>query len=543
MKGELIMLEKLIKREFYLERHRKAPLLKEREQYLEMLSQKGYTNKSLRQITHQLYWVVQLLPLENAGIVLDDNMLNKAVEQWSQSQVDVTIKGQILTARQRRFRNCATRFLESFGFIKLSPETATIFHQLYSRGRFLRQHTTAPLLKERIHYLQYWESMGAKKSTLRRISEYLLTIIEYLDFSYLRKVTENEINIAADKWASRSKKLPNGIAYSKSAKRRFKSYATQWLQMLEALEIPLQASFPWQDLLEQYGQYQIEERGLSAKTVAHNYCILKEFLEEVASILSKFSELTPQIIDYVFLRKVNKKVYSRETIKRYVLSVKSFLRYVGARNLCNENLPDCIQGPRTYAHSFLPISPSWDNIEKIVRDCKTDYPTDIRDYAILQLLVVYGLRSSEVSNLRLRDIDWREERINIRRAKKASPQTFPLIKSVGDAILNYIKFVRPKDCSLEYVFLNMRSPYAPLSVCGMHSLVNKRIKPLNLKIPHKGPHCLRHANATHLVNSGFSMESISTQLGHKNLESTRIYAKVDLSMLSKVAEIDWEGIL
>lgn len=535
------MLEILIKREFYLERHRKAPLLKEREQYLEMLSQKGYTNKSLRQIAHQLYWVVQLLPLENAGVVLDDNMLNKSVEQWSQSQVDITIKGQILTARQRRFRNCATRFLESFGFIKLSPET--IFHQLYSRGRFLRQHTTAPLLKERVHYLQYWESMGAKKSTLRRISQYLLTIIEYLDFSYLRKVTENEINIAADKWASRSKDLPNGIVYSKSAKRRFKFYATQWLQMSEALEIPLQAPFPWQDLLEQYGQYQLEERGFSPKTVAHNYCILKEFLEEVASILSKFSELTPQIIDYVFLRKVNKKVYSRETIKRYVLSVKSFLRYVGARNLCNENLPDCIQGPRTYAHSFLPISPSWDNIEKIVRDCKTDNPTDIRDYAILQLLVVYGLRSSEVSNLRLRDIDWREERINIRRAKKASPQTFPLIKSVGDAILNYIKLVRPKDCSLEYVFLNMRSPYAPLSVCGMHSLVNKRIKPLNLKIPHKGPHCLRHANAIHLVNSGFSMESISTQLGHKNLESTRIYAKVDLSMLSKVAEIDWEGIL
>lgn len=55
MKGELIMLEKLIKREFYLERHRKAPLLKEREQYLEMLSQKGYTNKSLQQIAHQLY--------------------------------------------------------------------------------------------------------------------------------------------------------------------------------------------------------------------------------------------------------------------------------------------------------------------------------------------------------------------------------------------------------------------------------------------------------------------------------------------------------
>ena len=219
------------------------------------------------------------------------------------------------------------------------------------------------------------------------------------------------------------------------------------------------------------------------------------------------------------------------------------MRYAEERNLCKKDLSDCIQSPRTYKHSFLPTSPSWDNIEKIVRECKTTNPTDIRDFAILQLLVVYGLRSSEVSNLRLKDIDWREELIHIRRAKKAIPQTFPLIKSVGEAILDYIKHVRPKDCNLEYVFLNIRSPYAPLATCGMHRLVNKRLKPLALNIPHQGPHCLRHANATHLINLGFPMEAISAQLGHKNPESTRIYAKVDLSMLGKVAEIDWEDIL
>lgn len=539
------MLEKLIKRKFYLERHQEAPLLKEREQYLEMLAKEGYANKSLRQIANHLYWVVQLLPLDDTKEKIDFQLLNKAVEQWSRSDTNFTMRGQILTSGQRRFRNCAIKFLRFFGLFseKIPEESVPLFGRLYTRGNFLRQHTTAPLLEERVRYLQYWESVGAKKSTLRRISEYLLTIMEYLDFSCLRKVTEDEINIAADKWASRSKELPNGIVYSKSAKRRFKSYATQWLQMLGALEIPFQAPFPWQDLLEQYSRYQLEEKGFSARTVIHNHSILKEFLEDVNNVLSDLSELTPQIIDSIFLRKTNKKAYSRETIKGYVLSVKSFLRYAKDRNLCKENLPDCIQGPRIYAHSFLPVSPSWDIIEKIVRDCKTDYPTDIRDYAVLQLLVVYGLRSSEVSNLRLSDIDWREERIHIRRAKKARPQTFPLIKSVGESILDYIKLVRPQNCPLEYVFLNMRSPYAPLSTCGIHRIVNKRLKPLALNIPHQGPHCLRHANATHLINLGFPIEAISIQLGHKNTESTRIYAKVDLSMLCKVAEMDWEDIL
>lgn len=538
------MLEKLIKRKFYLNRHLCVPLLHERKEYLKMLSDKGYSMKSLKEKTHHLYWIVQLLPLEQVGVEISSQSLDNMVEKWSNLEVNNSIRGQILSKDQKRFRKNAIDFLQNIGVqIELLEFSTPLFCELYTRGSFLRYHSTAPLLKERTQHLQYWKDLGAKSSTLRRISEYLLTIIEYLNFSSLRKVTEDEINIAADKWASRNKDLPNGIVYSKSARRRFKSYAIQWFQMLGSLDIPLQEPFPWQNLVEKYGKYQLEERGLSTKTVAYDYRILKEFLGEVSNLLSDFSELTPQIIDYVLLQKAGKKAYSRETIKGYTLSVKSFLRYAGERNLCKEDLFACIQSPRTYKHSFLPTSPSWDNVEKIVRECKTNNPTDIRDYAILQLLVVYGLRSSEVSNLRLKDIDWREELIHIKRAKKATPQTFPLIKSVGEAILDYIKLVRPKDCHLEYVFLNMRSPYAPLATCGMHRLVNKRLKPLALDIPHQGPHCLRHANATHLINSGFPMEAISAQLGHKNPESTRVYAKVDLSMLCKVAEMDWEDIL
>ena len=538
------MLEKLIKRKFYLDRHLHVPLLHEREKYLKMLSDKGYSMKTLRGKVHHLYWIVQILPLEQENVEISSQSLDNMVEIWSNLEVNNSIRGQVLSKIQKRFRLTAIDFLQNIGVkVELLEFSSPLFCELYTRGSFLRYHSTAPLLNERIQYLQYWKDLGAKNSTLRRISEYLLTIMEYLEFPSLRKVTEKEIDIAADKWASRNKDLPNGIVYSKSAKRRFKSYAIQWLQMLGSLEIPPQAPFLWQNLLEQYGRYQLEEKGLSAKTIAHDYCILKEFLGEVANVLSNFSELTPQIIDHTFLQKMNKRVYSRETIRSYVLSVKSFLRYAENRNLCKDRLSDCIQGPRIYKHSFLPTSPSWDNIEKIVRECKTDKPTDIRDYAILQLLVVYGLRSSEVSNLRLKDINWREELIHIKRAKRATPQTFPLIKSIGEAILDYIKLVRPKDCRLEYVFLNMRSPYAPLATCGMHRLVNKRLKPLALNIPHQGPHCLRHANATHLINLGFPMEAISAQLGHKNPESTRIYAKIDLSMLCKVAEMDWEDIL
>jgi len=174
---------------------------------------------------------------------------------------------------------------------------------------------------------------------------------------------------------------------------------------------------------------------------------------------------------------------------------------------------------------------------------RTDYPTDVRDYAILLLLSVYGMRRSEVARLNLKDINWENEQLYLRRAKRSKPQVFPLSKIVGEAILHYLKEVRPKHCKLTELFIARRSPYQALTAGAIYAIVNRRLKPLNLPVKHHGPHALRHACATHLINEGFSLKEISDHLGHQQLETTRIYAKVDLINLRKVAEQKWEGVL
>jgi integrase len=143
----------------------------------------------------------------------------------------------------------------------------------------------------------------------------------------------------------------------------------------------------------------------------------------------------------------------------------------------------------------------------------------------------------------LKNIDWNKECIRIQRAKNENVQVFPLVQSVGEAIIRYLKNVRPNSCGLQEIFVCCRAPYRPILPGSIHTIVHNRLKPLNLNIRHHGAHALRHGCATRLINEGFTMEQISSHLGHKQRASTLIYAKVDLPNLRKVADMDWSVIL
>jgi site-specific recombinase XerD len=87
------------------------------------------------------------------------------------------------------------------------------------------------------------------------------------------------------------------------------------------------------------------------------------------------------------------------------------------------------------------------------------------------------------------------------------------------------------------------TPYRPLTSSAIFQIVSKRLKPLKLNLKHHGPHALRHACATRLINEGISLKEISDHLGHRSMESSRIYAKVDLSQLRKVADFEIGDLL
>lgn len=191
---------------------------------------------------------------------------------------------------------------------------------------------------------------------------------------------------------------------------------------------------------------------------------------------------------------------------------------------------------------MLPVGPSWEEAQRLLATTEGDQPKNIRDRAILMLLLIYGLRSGEVCALRLEDLDWERELINVPRGKQRSTQCYPLTSTVGEAILRYLKEARPRSTHRE-IFLSMRAPIHPLVPESLYRVVRNRLRPLDDSLRHYGPHMLRHTCATHLLAEGYSLKEIGDHLGHRDPEATRIYAKVDVSGLRQVADFSLKGVL
>ncbi len=142
----------------------------------------------------------------------------------------------------------------------------------------------------------------------------------------------------------------------------------------------------------------------------------------------------------------------------------------------------------------------------------------------------------------LEDFDWKYEVLNVPHGKRKKPRTYPLCRPVGDGVLGYLCEVRPRTEYRE-VFLTRIAPIKPLEPCAVGEMVKKRLHALGLTLPHYGSHVLRHACATHLLSQGLTLKEIGDHLGHRSAETTRIYAKVDLTALRAVGDFGLEDLL
>ncbi|MCL5261169.1 MAG: tyrosine-type recombinase/integrase [Gammaproteobacteria bacterium] len=537
------MFEKLNKRLFYRKIHLEAPLLRERIAYLRNLEKRKRSYHYLKVVATYLLLVVQHLDLkENKQVPITE--IDKAADGWIKHKYKHPRKN-IASAKYLKslFVMFATKWLTDIGRLKY-PSEVGILYKLYSRYHFLHKHLTAPMLQERLKYLQYWKDNGAIPLTLKRISAYLLLIIDYLNLENKKIVTVAEIEKAAEKWAiAENQHWRKPGEYSKFAKQRFIADATRWLKMINRLEEVKPEEIKFVKELSGYINYMRHEQGLSERTILSRDFHLKNFLTLVSKVTDKLNKLDCLMIDGIIEHKQKIDNYARVSIQDYTSIIRSFIRYAEHKKWCRRGLAASIKTSRVYKHASLPYGPSWEDVKKVLAKTEGKHPTSIRDRAIIMLLAVYGLRCSEVVNLKLDNLDWKNELLHITRAKEGKPQLFPLSKTVGNAILRYIREVRQNNCCQRNVFICRRAPFRPLSTAGVYMIVKSRWHGLNVQLKHYGPHSLRHACATHLINEGVSLKEISDHLGHQSLETTRIYAKVNLTELRKIADFDIGGLL
>jgi len=416
-----------------------------------------------------------------------------------------------------------------------------MFDQLFEESRTLKRHRDGPLANERLQFLVYHAARGSVRTTLRRIDNFMLAIIEEMGLQATGEVSIGQIVAAADQRVFRDSR--NHIRkYGRTSRWWFIHVGQQWLGQLGRLRVPEAPPVPYRGMIEEYADYLRQEKGLSSFTIDVRCRHVNRFLNHFYAERRQIEVIRNGDIDRFIIKKGSQDGHARSTVKTFVISLRCFFRYAEMREWSPPGLAASIMAPRVYKHELIPLGPSWDDVQKLIAGTGGDRRVDIRDRAILLLFSVYGLRSNEVLSLKLEDLNWEDEIIRVRRPKSRRTQTFPLSKTVGDALLRYLREVRPRSQYRE-VFLTVKSPIAPLSLCVLYRMVAQRMRCLDLKLKRYGPKSLRHACATRLVAQGLSLKEIGDHLGHRSSEATRIYAKVDLEALRQVADLELGGLL
>ncbi len=409
-----------------------------------------------------------------------------------------------------------------------------MFDKLYVKPACLARHLSAPYAEERSRYLLHCAKQGYTKATLLLKARELLWVARKLSVYGGLRVTLNQIEAVAGDWAEREKMCGQRLD-GPWTRVRFVQVARPWVRFLGHFDADLEPP-PFGDRLEAYAGWMERDRGLAANTLKRTREALIRFLRWYGQRQQAFEAVRLEDID-AYLAEGCAAGWSRRYARNVADNLRRFYRFAGRKGWCSATLADAIRGPRVYAHDGLPLGPSWPEVQRLLASANTGKPADIRDQAILILFAVYGLRAGEVGGLTLDDFDWEQDRLYVARAKGRGRQVYPLLPSLGNAIARYLKEVRSASVRRE-VFLTLLPPFRPLSRGALYSLTRLRLTRLGIRSAHLGPHALRHACATRLASEGLSLKVIGDHLGHRSVDVTRIYAKVDLSGLREVAAFD-----
>jgi integrase/recombinase XerD len=289
-------------------------------------------------------------------------------------------------------------------------------------------------------------------------------------------------------------------------------------------------------LLSAFCQWMRRQRGSSDKTLSTYGTYIRELLRRLGE--------EPNCFDAHSLRAFvleKSRSYGSATAQQCTKALRMFLRFLIADGQCRAELDAALP---TVAHWRLASLPRYlppEDVERLIASCDRASAVDRRDRTILLLLARLGLRAGDIVHLRLSDIDWKGASIQVS-GKGRRHTRLPLTQEVGQAIAAYLKKGRPRT-NADTVFVRSRAPIRAFgSSCAVTDIVDKAFRRSGVVRPGRGgAHLLRHALATSMLRQGVSLEDIAAILRHQSIETTQIYAKVDLPSLREIAQ-PWPGV-
>jgi integrase/recombinase XerD len=399
--------------------------------------------------------------------------------------------------------------------------------------RKTRSHSLDAPVGPLVDYLVHFESLlveqGYPSDTIRR---FLLLIADFSVWLKARQLPVRQVTHASAqrylRYRLRHRCRRNGNAH---ALQRF-------VQMLHQhgvveQETPVVQSTV-EHLVSDYSSYLHQERGLAATTVKKYLRAARSFLiQQCIRNARALSSLSAQrVIRFVQSKRAGRS--SAPRAQHMAIGLRSFLRYA---RYCGYFKPDLAAAiPRVTGRSMtsIPKAIPPKDAQRVLGSCDRRSAVGRRDYAMLLLLARLGLRAGEVASLTLDDIDWHAGTLTVH-GKGSQESPLPLLEPIGKAIAAYLKRGRPH-CKSRRVFLRMHAPIRGFKTeKPVSTAVGRAMQRAGIDSPHRGAHQFRHALATHMLRQGSSLAEIGEILRHKDPDTTRIYAKVDLTSLRVLA--------
>lgn len=286
--------------------------------------------------------------------------------------------------------------------------------------------------------------------------------------------------------------------------------------------------------LAEFSGWLCRERGVTSET-------LRRYLNEAGRWLDRLGA-APKDYSAASIRSIvldQGEERSRSSVRMTVTVLRSFLRFTIIQGQCAPSLLHAVPPAVRRKLSTLPRTIPTAKIEEIIASCRTDRPVEIRDRAILLLLARLALRAGDIWQLCLSDIDWRASRLRLH-GKGRRGVMMPLPQDAGDALLAYIEDARPV-VATDRVFLRTQAPFTPLrSAAEISGIVSRVLSRGGFSGLPTGSHVFRHSLASAWLRGGADLDQIGVALRHTSRDTTAIYAKVDIEMLTDVAQ-PWPG--
>lgn len=418
------------------------------------------------------------------------------------------------------------------------PRRAGCLHRMLPPIHTDSREASTPLEATMISALNAMRSEGYPESTRE---DYSLIWRHMLEFALRQNRTELSDKFCQDFLAASGSLHENRMDKVRYMVRSLSHHASHGMWRpcrLSGKEAPVLPTLFARDL-QAYLSHLKDECLCSSATLVSHKRYLGQFLAFLGSKgIQSWKRFRPALLTEFFMAKGHLQASSLEIISKMLCR---FLRFVLMTGRLGRDWSGHVPRFRGFADQHVPAVWTSSMIDTMLHSIDRDWPKGKRDYAVLLLACRLGMRPSDIRALRLESLRWDDNRIEYTQRKTGRRIVLPLTCEIGDALIDYLFHSRPASIHRE-VFLRTVAPYRPLGK-GLTSILDKYCPNPRAAFPNQrmGINSLRHSVARELLAIGTPLETIAEVLGHGSLNSTRVYAKVDVKQL-RTAALDPEEV-